>query len=94
MKEILHSIAHTAKLLGILDNTAYRNKCIRIEFEELKKTCVGETVETIIQKICDKYHLGSNTIREIVYDADEFVERLPKMKSKKIIRRSEPRRRI
>lgn len=92
--ELLHSIAVAAKHAGILDKIAYRNKCIRIEFEDMKITCIGETVEELIRKISEKHHLGFETIREIVYYPDEIIERTPKPKPiKKIIRRKEPRRR-
>lgn len=93
MKEILHSIANAAKYLGILDHTAYRNKCIRIEFEEMKIQCAGETVEEIIKKISERHHLGTETIKEIVYVPDEIIARIPKPKpTKKITRRIEARR--
>lgn len=93
-EEVLHSIANAAKHLGILDHTAYRNKCIRLEFEKMKSSCVGETVEEIIKKISDKHHLGEATIRDIIYQADEIIERMPKAKPiKKTTRRIEARRR-
>lgn len=91
--DILHSIAVAAKHLGILDHIAYRNKCIRIEFEDMKITSIGETVEELIKKISEKHHLGELTIRDIIYKEDEVIERMPKQKPKKIIRRLEPRRR-
>ena len=91
-EEVLHSIASAAKHLGILDHTAYRNKCIRIEFEDMKITHPGETVEALIQKLSEKHCLGETTLREIIYKPDEIIERMPKPKSKKIIRRTEVRR--
>ncbi len=94
-EEILHSIATAAKHLGILDQTAYRNKCIRLEFEEMKISCVGETVEEIIRKISAKHCLGELSIRDIIYKTeDEIIERTPKIKPKKIIRRINPRREV
>lgn len=94
-QEVIHGVAIAARHLGILDETAYRNKCIRIEFEQMKVSCVGETVEELIKKISEKHHLGENTLREIIYKQDEVIERLPKQKPvKKLIRRIEARRRL
>jgi len=95
LKELIHSIAMAAKSLGILDQTAYRNKCIRIEFEEMKITLPVETVEEIIKKLAEKHFLGEPTIRDIIYkDTDEIIIRTPKPKPiKKIVRRTESRRR-
>lgn len=94
-QEVIHGVAIAARHLGILDETAYRNKCIRIEFEQMKVSCVGETVEELIKKISEKHHLGDVTVRDIIYKPDEIIERLPKSKPiKKIIRRTEPRRRL
>lgn len=73
-KAIMLAAEH-ARLYGICDETAYRNRLIKLEFEQLKIDCPGEIVETLIQRLAGKkwngIFLSFETIREICYPKGE-----------------------
>ena len=46
--------AEHARLYNMLDETAYRNNLILLEFERLKKDCPGEIVESLILQLAEK----------------------------------------
>jgi hypothetical protein len=81
-EEVFHSLATAARHLGILDETAYRNQCLRLEFEHIKKNNPNETVEIIIQKISVKHNLGFETVRHVLYTKDDAIQLTPKQKPK------------
>ncbi len=73
-KAIMLAAEH-ARLYGICDETAYRNRLIKLEFEQLKIDCPGEIVETLIQRLAEKkwngIFLSPGRIREICYPEGE-----------------------
>lgn len=50
----LNNIAELARRRGICDETAYRNRIIKLEFEQMKIDFTGETCETFIQRLAEK----------------------------------------
>ena len=68
--KIIHSIATAAAELGILNETAYRNLCIRKEFEKLRREGkdMGTTVEEVVLTLADKYSLSYELVMKIVYE--------------------------
>ena len=46
--------AEHARLFNMLDETAYRNNLIMLEFEQMKRDCPGEIVESIMQRLAEK----------------------------------------
>lgn len=70
LKEVFYTAAKLANQFGILDQTAYRNNCMRIEFEELKISNKGETVEQILEILAAKNYLSISRVKEICYPPD------------------------
>lgn len=74
MKELIHSVAKSAKSLGILDETAYRNLCWKLEFEE-KLNCEDHAaVEVELKIMAQKYNTSYETMRGACYPAGEKKE--------------------
>lgn len=71
--------AEHARLYGICDETALRNRLIKIEFEQLKKDCPGEIVERIIQQLAGKKWngiiLSYEQMKSICYPRGEEKEK-------------------
>ena len=92
----MHLTAKLADQFGILDKTAYRNLCVRIEFDELINQIPA--VKDRIEYLQNKYHLGYERIKEIVYPRGEEkqkIEQIVTTTTTVIIqkqRRIEPRR--
>jgi hypothetical protein len=86
MKELLHHIASLARLTGMLNEVAYRDKLIKIEFEEMKKDETKQ-VSDIIRELADKYFLSLERTAHICYETEyPGIEKTIKIK-RKIIRR-------
>jgi hypothetical protein len=63
-KSLIHYVAKEAKLLGFLDETAYRNVCIVEDFEQLRSEGYKYTdAENIL---AEKYLLAPGYIHKIV----------------------------
>ncbi len=68
---IIHQIAAIAQRLGILHERAYRDMCIRLEFDRLKKQGVKvEEAEIILSKrfSSKKNKLTPESIHRIIYN--------------------------
>jgi hypothetical protein len=96
MKNVIHYAAKIAEQFGFLDKVAYRNICIKLEFDELINTIPG--VQERIEFLQNKYYLGYERIKEIVYPRGENKELLQQITSSSTTiiiqkqRRTEPRR--
>jgi hypothetical protein len=44
---------------------------IKFDFEEMRKAYPALTVESVINKLIEKYHLGFERIKQICYSAEE-----------------------
>ena len=69
-KQHIHFIASMAQDLGILHEMNYRNLCIKIEFEKLRKE--GKTIEKIEIILSEKWSnkrkkLTPESIHRIIY---------------------------
>jgi hypothetical protein len=96
LKNSLHLIAQLAETFGILDKVAYRNICIKIEFDEMISRIPG--VQERIIFLTEKYFLSYERIKALVYprgEAKEIAEQLEthiKIAVTQKQRRIEPRR--
>ncbi len=63
--------AEFARIYGICDETAYRNRVIKLEFEQMKIDCPGEIVESLIERLSQKewngIYLSYKQIEKICY---------------------------
>ncbi len=60
-----HYIARIAKELGFLDDVAYRNICIKIEYEQLRLK--GFRVFDCKEYLAKKYVISEDSIHSILY---------------------------
>lgn len=73
--EDLQNIAELARKRGILNEVAFRNMIIKLEFEQMKLDFPNEPVDILMQKLADKkrneQYLSFETIRQICYPKGE-----------------------
>jgi hypothetical protein len=93
IKFFLEHAAAQARHFKILDEIAYRDLCIKIEFEEMKKVRTGESNEIFINELKDKYFLSLDRMRHICYPSAQIEDIEPLLVPRKVLIKSGPARR-
>ena len=65
---ILDNLANSARAAGFLDETAYRNICLKIEFE---RESINKNANDLINEMAGKYFISPGQMKKICYPEGE-----------------------